>query len=169
MPLTIVAFVAIFSLVVFVHELGHFTVAKLAGVKVLEFGFGYPPRLLRIARRGDTDYTINAIPIGGFVRVVGEDDPSDPRSMARRNPWLRSAFLIAGPAMNVVLATLLFGLSSMMGVLTPVKGPGVGVYEVVPGSPAAAAHLLVGRPPGEGDAIADRHPHRVSQSLTDED
>jgi len=144
MPITILAFVAIFSLVVFVHELGHFLVAKLAGVKVHEFGFGYPPRLLRIGRRGDTEYTINTIPIGGFVRVAGDEDPHEPRSMSRKSPWLRGAFLVAGPVMNALLATVLFGLSFMMGVLTPAQGQGVGVYAVAPGSPAALAQLRVG-------------------------
>ena len=144
MPLTLVAFVVIFSSVVFVHELGHFVVAKLAGVRVEEFGFGYPPRLLRIAKRGDTEYTINAIPIGGFVRVTGENDPTDERSLARRSPWLRAAFLVAGPAMNVLLAVLLFGLSFMLGVFTPVPGAGVGVYAVSPGSPAERAGLQPG-------------------------
>jgi len=144
MPVSFVAFVAVFSLVVFVHELGHFLVAKLAGVRVDEFGFGYPPRLLRIAKWGGTEYTINAIPIGGFVRVAGEQDTSDPGSMAQKSPWVRGAFLLAGPTMNVVLATLLFGLSFMMGVFVPVKGPGVGVYAVAPGSPAAQAGLQTG-------------------------
>ncbi len=144
MPLTIVAFVVIFSIVVFVHELGHFAVAKLAGVRVEEFGFGYPPRLLRIAKRGDTEYTINAIPIGGFVRVTGENDPADPNSLARRSPWLRGAFLVAGPVMNVVLAAILFALSFMLGVFTPVQGTGVGVYAVATGSPAERAGLQTG-------------------------
>lgn len=143
--MTILAFVAIFSAVVFVHELGHFLVAKLAGVRVDEFGFGYPPRLLRIARLGHTDYTINAIPIGGFVRVAGDENPSDPGSMARRSPWLRGAFLVAGPAMNLVLAAVLLGVTFVTGVLTPVDGAaGVGVYGVAPGSPAAVAGLRVG-------------------------
>jgi regulator of sigma E protease len=144
MPITIVAFLVIFSVVVFVHELGHFVVAKLAGTRVEEFGFGYPPRLLRIARRGDTEYTINAIPIGGFVRVAGDEDASDPRSMAQRSPWVRGAFFLAGPAMNVALAALLFGVTFTLGVLTPVEGTGVGIYDVAPGSPAAVAGLQIG-------------------------
>ncbi len=144
MPVTILAFVVIFSVVVFVHELGHFLVAKLAHVRVQEFGFGYPPRLLRIAKVGDTEYTINAIPLGGFVRVAGEDDATDPGSMARRGPWVRGAFLTAGPAMNVILAAILFGVSFVTGVLTPVAGPGVGVYEVAAGSPADKAGLRMG-------------------------
>ncbi|MDI7274360.1 MAG: RIP metalloprotease RseP [Anaerolineae bacterium] len=144
MPVTILAFALIFSAVVFVHELGHFVVAKLAGVRVDEFGIGYPPRLLRLGKRGDTEYTINAIPIGGFVRVLGDETPEDPRSLARKGPWLRGAFLVAGPAMNVALAVVLFATSLTLGVLTPVGGPGMGVYAVAPGSPAAKAGLRVG-------------------------
>lgn len=142
---TILAFVIVFSIVVFIHELGHFSVAKLAGVRVEEFGFGFPPRLLRLGRRGDTEYTINAIPIGGFVRVVSDDNPDDPRSLARKSAWVRGAFLLAGPAMNVVLAALLFAASFMMGVLQPAMDkPGVGIYEVAAGSPAATAGLRLG-------------------------
>lgn len=144
MPITILAFVLIFSLVIFVHELGHFLVAKRSGARVEEFGLGYPPRLVRIAKRGDTEITLNAIPIGGFVRVAGDEDPSDPRSMARRSPWVRAAFLVAGPAMNVALAVALFSASFVIGIHVPVDGPGVGIYQVVPGSPAALAGLKVG-------------------------
>jgi len=141
---TILAFLFVFSVVIFVHELGHFAVAKLSGARVHEFGFGYPPRLLRIARRGDTEYTINAIPIGGFVRVAGDDAPDDPRSMARRSVWTRAAFLLAGPVMNVVLAVVLFAVSFMMGVLQPIGEPGAGIYDVAAGSPAALAGLRLG-------------------------
>lgn len=133
-----------FSVVVFFHELGHFGVAKLSGVRVEEFGFGYPPRLLRIAKRGDTEYTVNAIPIGGFVRVAGDDKPDDPRSLARKSAWVRGAFLAAGPLMNVVLAVALFGASYMMGVLQPTVGPGVGIYDVAAGSPAEGAGIRLG-------------------------
>ena len=141
---TVLAFLLVFSVVVFVHELGHFAVAKLAGVRVDEFGFGYPPRLLRVARRGDTEYTINAIPIGGFVRVAGDENPDDPRSLTRKSAWVRGAFLLAGPAMNVVLAVVLFAASYMMGVLEPTTGPGVGIYDVAAGSPAQRAGLRLG-------------------------
>jgi len=141
---TVLAFLLVFSIVVFVHELGHFTVAKLSGVRVEEFGFGYPPRLVRVARRGDTDYTINAIPIGGFVRVAGDENPDDPRSLTKKSAWTRAGFLVAGPVMNVVLAVVLFGASYMMGVLQPTVGPGVGIYDVAAGSPAAHAGLQLG-------------------------
>jgi regulator of sigma E protease len=144
MPVTLLAFVVIFSVVVFIHEFGHFLVARLAGARVEEFGFGYPPRLLRIGKWGEVDVTLNAIPVGGFVRVTGDENASDPRSMSQRSPWVRAAFFAAGPAMNVVLAAVLFAASFTMGVLTPVSGPGVGIYSVAAGSPAAEAGLQVG-------------------------
>ena len=71
----------ILVVLVVIHELGHFVTAKLFGVKVLEFGIGYPPRVFGI-KRGETEYTINLLPLGGFVRLLGEEDPSDPRSLA---------------------------------------------------------------------------------------
>ncbi len=89
-----VAFIAIFVLVltilVVIHEAGHFFVAKAAGVKVLEFGVGFPPRLWGI-RRGETVYTVNAIPLGGFVKMVGEEDPSEPGSLASKSARNRSS------------------------------------------------------------------------------
>jgi regulator of sigma E protease len=140
----ILAFIIIFGVVVFIHELGHFVVAKLSHVRVEEFGLGFPPRLVRLFKRGDTEYTINAIPIGGFVRLAGENDASVPDSMANKSPWIRGGVLAAGAFMNVVLAAALFGLSFVMGVLTPVQGPGVGIYDVSPNSPAEAAGLRLG-------------------------
>ena len=77
----ILPFLAMLVVLIVVHELGHFVTAKLAGVKVLEFGLGYPPKLWGV-KRGETEYTINALPLGGFVRLLGEEDPGDPRSLA---------------------------------------------------------------------------------------
>ncbi|MDA1189046.1 MAG: site-2 protease family protein [Chloroflexi bacterium] len=75
--------IPILGFLVFVHELGHFIMAKRFGIKVTEFGFGFPPRLFGV-RWGETIYSINAIPLGGFVRMVGEEDPTEPRSFARQ-------------------------------------------------------------------------------------
>ncbi len=143
--MTIIAFVLVFSLLVFVHELGHFTVAKLTGIRVEEFGFGYPPRLLTIARRGDTEYTINAIPFGGFVRMLGEEDPGHPESFAAKSKLVRATDLLAGPLMNVVLAFLLFIGVGLIGFDIPTGS--VAIIGVAPGSPAAGADLQ------EGDII----------------
>src|SRR6185436_3790923 len=106
--LTILVFVLILGLLVFVHELGHFLMAKRAGMKVEEFAFGFPPRLISF-KRGETTYAINLIPLGGYVKIDGEDgsDASNPRSFANKPAWQRFLVLIAGVSMNVVLAWFL--------------------------------------------------------------
>jgi len=81
------------NIMLFVHELGHFLVAKRNGVTVEEFGFGYPPRLATLFRRGGTAYTLNAIPFGGFVRMKGEDDPDGPGSFVNARKRSRIAIL----------------------------------------------------------------------------
>jgi regulator of sigma E protease len=145
MLITGVAVVIIFSLMVLVHEAGHFMVAKKAGVKVEEFGLGYPPRLFTIGRRGDTEFTINAIPVGGFVRLVGEEDPSEPNSLASKSRLVRGLVLSAGSMMNILLAIILLGIVYMIGTLVPSENePGAGIYQVMPGSPAAEAGLRPG-------------------------
>src|SRR3990167_9538745 len=106
---SILPFLAMLVVLIVVHELGHFVTAKLAGVKVLEFGFGYPPRLWGI-KRGETEYTINALPLGGFVRLLGEEDPGDPRSLAAKPRWIRLVVLGSGSVMNLFLAILLFSM-----------------------------------------------------------
>jgi len=143
--MTIIAFLLVFSLLVFVHELGHFTVAKLTGIRVEEFGFGYPPRLLTIARRGDTEYTLNAIPFGGFVRMLGEEDPSHPESFASKSKLVRATDLLAGPLMNIVLAFILFIGIGLIGFDIPTGS--VAIIGLAPGSPATRADLQ------EGDTI----------------
>jgi regulator of sigma E protease len=92
---------------VLAHELGHFLTARWAGVRVLEFGVGYPPRIFAL-RRGGTEYSLNLLPLGGFVRLLGEEDPSDPRSLAARPPGIRLIILGAGAMMNALLPLLLF-------------------------------------------------------------
>ncbi|MEX1102667.1 MAG: site-2 protease family protein, partial [Dehalococcoidia bacterium] len=74
---------------VVIHEFGHFVAAKAFGVKVLEFGIGFPPKAVTYLRKGETEYTLNWLPIGGFVRLLGEEDPSDPRSLAAQSQWKR--------------------------------------------------------------------------------
>lgn len=110
MILTIVVFLIILSVLVFVHELGHFATAKWFGVKVEEFGLGYPPRLFSI-KRGETIYSINAIPFGGFTKLLGEEDPTKPRSFASKSRGARFIILMAGSIMNLLLPVLLFTAS----------------------------------------------------------
>src|SRR3954465_13210641 len=102
--LTILIFIVILGLLVFVHELGHFIMAKRAGMGVEEFGFGFPPRIFGI-KRGETIYSINLIPLGGFVKIMGENgDTTDPSSFANKGFWARFATLIAGVTMNLILS-----------------------------------------------------------------
>ena len=138
---SLLPFLAILVVLIVVHELGHYITAKLAGVKVLEFGLGYPPRLWGI-KRGETEYTINALPLGGFVRLLGEEDPSDPRSLAAKPRWVRLVVLASGAFMNVVLAVLLFSLA--LSIPREVDISRARIAEVVPDSPAEAAGLQPG-------------------------
>lgn len=108
--LTILVFIIILGLLVFVHELGHFVVAKRSGMEVQEFGFGFPPRMFGI-RRGETTYSINWIPLGGFVKIVGEEGHSDnPRAFANKSFGARLATLLAGVSMNFLLGWFLIFL-----------------------------------------------------------
>ena len=127
---------------IFVHELGHFATAKLFHIKVTEFGFGFPPRIYGVPFRG-TIYSINLIPLGGFVRMVGEEDPTDPESFARQSVYKRLTVLAAGSAMNVVLPIVIFTVLFMLPHDTLVGGS-VLVTGVAPGSPAELAGLRSG-------------------------
>ncbi|HXF51927.1 MAG TPA: M50 family metallopeptidase [Dehalococcoidia bacterium] len=138
---TLLPFLGIIVFLIVVHELGHFVTAKLAGVKVLEFGIGYPPRIWGV-RRGETEYTINIVPLGGFVRLLGEEDPSDPRSLAAKPRWVRIIVLASGAGMNLVLAVFLFALA-----LSIPREVDVGkaiILDVQPNSPAERAGLQPG-------------------------
>jgi regulator of sigma E protease len=150
--ISLTAFLFVFSLMVFVHEFGHFIVGKLAGVRVREFGFGFPfaadkppaerPLTWKIGKdRGGTVYTINLIPFGGFVNL-GENDPHDPHSLANYPKRIRLAALLAGPGMNLVLAFVIFALAASVGY--PEFLFGVGIVQVEAGSPAEQAGLQSG-------------------------
>ena len=134
---TILLFLAVLTVVVLVHEFGHFATAKAFGIKVNEFGWGMPPRLLRLFRKGDTEYTINLIPIGGFVRLEGENDPTHPRSFANKGVGVRFIVLTAGVFMNMVLAVVLLAGLFMFTV------DELRVGDVSPGSPAELAGVLL--------------------------
>lgn len=148
-------FLIILSLLVFVHEFGHFWVARRCGITVEEFGFGFPPRIAGI-RRGGTLYSINWIPIGGFVRLKGEDADDDGAadSFASKSAGVRAAVLVAGVAMNVLLAVVLFAALYTAGVPTSldegvsrwaeVSDRRVMIQAVPAGSSAAAAGVHVG-------------------------
>lgn len=129
MALTIILFIFILGMIVYLHELGHFLAARRAGVGVKEFAFGFPPRLWA-RRRGDTTYVINLIPLGGYVKLLGEDEQSqDPRAFSRQSKRVRAQIIVAGVAMNIVFAWVLF--SFWMGLSAVVKQPNYVVVTTV--------------------------------------
>jgi regulator of sigma E protease len=136
----ILAFILLIFTVVGVHELGHFSAARLFGIRVEEFGFGFPPRIWG-RRRGQTLYSINAIPLGGFVRMSGENGEIEgPWSFGAKPAWQRAIVLCAGAFMNIVLALVLFFI---VFTIAPVPQPQPQVLQVMPHSPATAV-LRVG-------------------------
>lgn len=149
---------------VLIHELGHFAVAKLNRVGVDEFGLGFPPRLARIASFGGTDYTVNVLPLGGFVRLAGEDDPTAPGAFAAMSKRVRAAVLIAGPLANFAFAAVVFAGIAYAGHLPQIVAgiDGVRVARVTAGSPAESAGLL----PGDMIVATDGQPLVAADSIT---
>ena len=117
---TIFIFIFVLGLLIFAHEFGHFVAARLLKVGVQEFGFGFPPRLWGIKRKG-TMYSVNWIPIGGFVRLHGDEGEShDARSFLVQRGWKRAVILLSGVVMNVVLAAVIFTVGFASGLPTDV-------------------------------------------------
>ncbi len=139
----ILAFLPILSVMMFVHELGHFITARLTGITVLEFGFGLPPRLWGFKRNG-VIYSINWIPFGAFVKMLGEEDPTAPGSFASKPRYVRALVLAAGSMMNFLLAVVAFSMVYIVGVPGVVPDGPVQIAEVSVDSPAAAAGIQPG-------------------------
>ncbi len=145
---TLLAFAFVLGVLVFVHELGHFMAARWNGVRVLTFSLGFGPKLLKF-RRGDTEYCLSAIPLGGYVKMAGEN-PEDPRSgqpdeFLSKTKWQRFQILIMGPAMNLGLAVIVLAVVLMQGATAPayISRPAL-VGVVKSGSPAEKAGLQRG-------------------------
>jgi regulator of sigma E protease len=143
--LTFAASVFVFGLLVFFHELGHFVIAKMAGVKVYEFSLGFGPKLFSIPR-GETAYNVRLFPLGGFVRMAGMDpqegeEVADERNFNKKTVSWRMAIIMAGPLMNFVLAALLLTIIFMFQghpvVITRIE-------QVLPGQPAQLAGIQPG-------------------------
>ena len=151
--LTFLIFVVVLGLLVFVHELGHFIMAKRAGMKVEEFGFGFPPRLFGVKYK-ETIYSLNWIPLGGFVKIFGENGETDEAGSFRSKSFLqRFAVLIAGVTMNMALAWFLLSIVFGIGVPTVLETEDdaaraedvkVQVVDVATSSPAEEAGLQIG-------------------------
>jgi len=158
--ISLVVVLFILSLLFFAHEFGHFVMAKRAGVRVEEFAFGFPPRIFAI-RRGETEYALNALPFGAYVRLTGEEDPTQERSLASRTPWQRTKVLVAGPAMNALLGIVFFATTFVLGVPTLEPTQDVVIVGVAKDSPAAAAGLR----PNDVVLRLDGHPIKTITDL----
>ncbi len=141
MALSIISFFAVIIVIVLFHEIGHFVTAKAFGVGVEEFGIGFPPRLVSI-KRGETRYSLNALPLGGFVKLAGEEDPKVERSLAGKSIGVRMLVLSAGSLMNFLLPLLLFTVAFM--IPHDIVSGQVEVAAVAQGSPAELANLEPG-------------------------
>ncbi len=147
MILVILSFIFVLGLLIFVHELGHFAVAKWCGIRVETFSLGFPPKMIGF-RKGETEYCISWIPLGGYVKMAGEkpeeeDIQGRPYEFMSKPIWQRALVIFAGPAMNYVLTVvLLFAIYFFQG--EPINDPSAKIGLVVAGEPAAAAGLQPG-------------------------
>ncbi len=155
--MSLALFIGVLVLLIVVHECGHFLVAKLFGIRVDEFGVGYPPRAFTLGKRGATTYTINWLPFGGFVRIFGErnDDEYSPEeaqvAFVKKSRWIQSLVLVAGVVFNVLFAWLLFSATLMIGAPASIEeadAEGVDtqlvISSVMVNTPANAVGLMAG-------------------------
>lgn len=153
----ILIFIAVIIALIVVHEIGHFVAAKLSGMRVDEFGLGYPPRALILGKVGETIYTLNWLPFGGFVKIFGEDGTNgtgnvDPRSFSARPRILQAIVLVAGVAMNLLFAYVLITGALVVGTpraispeeMTKATDVNLVVSNVLPESPAFNAGIRAG-------------------------
>ena len=138
----IIQFILAIASLILIHEIGHFVAAKIVGIEVTEFGIGFPPRILKLFEYRGTEYTLNWIPLGGFVRPKGMIDPDEPGGLGAAKPMKRIFFYLAGSAMNFLAGFVLYSiLFFRLGEPIPDQ---ILVSKVVPDSPAAAAGLQEG-------------------------
>ncbi|KKQ40802.1 MAG: Membrane-associated zinc metalloprotease [Candidatus Magasanikbacteria bacterium GW2011_GWA2_37_8] len=172
---TLITFIIVLALLVFSHEFGHFIVARKNGIKVEEFGFGFPPRLFGVQykpeqkkfiwifgnrdlteeeKADDTVYSFNLVPLGGFVKIKGEDGeaPLAPDSFGSKPAWRRASVLAAGVAMNIILAAVLLSVGFIIGMpqvvddgaVVAVRDRHLTIIQVLPDTPAKVAGLESG-------------------------
>ena len=155
----ILIFIIVLVALIVVHEFGHFVAAKLSGMRVDEFGIGFPPRALTFAKKGETEYTLNWLPLGGFVKIYGENgeqeagaEGGDPRAFTSKPRWVQAIVLVAGVAMNLLFAYVLITGALVAGTPRALSEDELGVARdarlivanVLPGSPAHEAGLAPG-------------------------
>ncbi|MEJ2412300.1 MAG: M50 family metallopeptidase [Anaerolineales bacterium] len=142
MIINILQFIGVLASMIILHEVGHFLACRIFGVKVEEFGIGFPPRITRLFTMRGTEYTLNWIPLGGFVKPLGEAQPEVEGGLAASKPWVRIGVYIAGPLMNLLVAVILYSvIFSRLGVPDTSV---IQIQDVVSNSPAAEAGLLPG-------------------------
>ena len=161
--ITIIAFILILSFLFLTHELGHFLAAKRVGVPVLEFGIGFPPAILKLKRK-ETTYSLNIIPFGAFVRILGMDDLKEKNPKSYWNQSILKRFLIAfgGPLSNLFWAWIILTISLWIFLVIPAKNFIV-VQEIVPGSPAEQAGIKQGDLIVKGDDLIFGKSEEVTQ------
>lgn len=178
----VLLFILVLFVLVLVHEWGHFITAKKTGMRVDEFGIGFPPRIFGV-KKGETLYSINAIPLGGFVKIMGEDgeelsESEKARSFGSRPLWAQALVLVAGVTMNILFAWLLFSIAFMVGTKSTVDESSASpdakltVLAVLPGSPAESAGLATGDTilkvvNQNGHPVEELHPSLVSDFIHD--
>src|SRR3989338_8017351 len=157
--MSIIIFLIVLVVLIVAHEFGHFIVAKKSGIRVDEFGIGFPPKLFGV-KKGETEYTVNAMPFGGFVKIFGEDPdeeslygPDSARSFVNKPKYIQAGVIVAGVFFNILLAWILFSAGFMSGLPMPVgsapegaslSNPVLVVAGVDGGTPAALSGLVVG-------------------------
>lgn len=144
---TLFYFLLTIGVLVVAHEFGHFIVAKWCGMRVEEFAFGFGPKWLVLARKGDTEYTIRPFPLGGFVRIAGmeshDDDNPPPGTFFSKPIWQRNAVVLAGPIMSLLLGYVIFSIMGMT-VGLDIGKPMNRVAQVIPGTEAERMGLKMG-------------------------
>ena len=142
MIVNLIQFIAVLASLIILHEVGHFVACRLFGVPVEEFGFGFPPRITKLFELKGTEYTLNWIPLGGFVKPLGEAQPDVEGGLAASKPFVRIGVYLAGPIMNLLAAIAIYAvIFSQLGI--PDMSI-IAIEDVVAESPAAQAGLLPG-------------------------
>lgn len=184
--MSVILFILILLLLILVHEFGHFIIAKKFGIRVDEFGVGFPPRAKTLAKIGDTEYTLNWIPFGGFVRIFGENPdeesmhgPDSARSFINKPKWVQAAVLLGGVFFNMLLAWFLLSVMFMVGTDIALTENNEGFAQekrlvisyVYPSSPAGEAGLMpedtiLSMSVNEEEVLAELSPEQATLFIT---